>query len=128
MKKVYITYGQDTPAYANSILDVPDAATDEEIIAAAKSVEIGDLVFDPSYDWAGARIVELSEVATGRVVATDIPLEISGEDLGLIAQMVLSGQVKPKALLDEAERQGLSVSPEVAEFLRHWPDTAQSGV
>lgn len=115
-------YGQDTPAYADTILEVPLDATDEQIIEQAKAFEFGDLVFDPSWDWSGARIVEIADTGSdGRIVAADVPLEVSGEDLGLITQLVLRGQSHPKALLEEAERQGLVVEPSIRSFLENWP-------
>lgn len=109
MKKIVITYGKDTPAYAEKAIEVADDATHDQILQAAKDAADGahDLVFDPSYDWTGYRIVDIT-TADGECIANDIPLERSGEDLGLVAQNVLSGACAPQALLDEAERQGIT--------------------
>jgi hypothetical protein len=77
----------------------------------------GDLVFKPSWDWTGLRIVEIEDSRLG-VLADDLPLEASGEDLGLIAHSVLRGQILPIELLHEAERQGVKVDPKIAAWLR----------
>lgn len=115
---VYVLYGQDTSAYADTVIEVPADATLEQITEAAKAVDTGDLVFKPSYDWAGLRIVEMTEVATGTVLANDVPIEISGEDLGLVAVNVLSGATGIMALVHEAERQGIAVAPGVLAALQ----------
>lgn len=120
MKKilVYVLYGQDTPAYADTVIEMPADATLEQVTEAAKAVDTGDLVFKPSYDWAGLRIVEMTEVATGTVLANDVPIERSGEDLGLVAVNVLSGATGIMALVHEAERQGITVAPGVLAALQ----------
>lgn len=109
---VTITYGQDTPAYATVKLDVPDDATDETIIdmAKAKADEVGDLVFEPSYDWTGLRIVDIT-LDNGECVANSIPLEPSGEDLGLECSLWLRKRSSFAALRAEAERQGILAAP-----------------
>lgn len=116
--KVIVTWGQDTPAYATEEVVVPDDASDEQIVAAVKEKAdgVGNIVFDPSYDWTGLRIVDVTK-EDGECVANDVAIEPCGEDLGIIARGVLTGMVSPMALLHEAERQGINVHPKVAEMI-----------
>ncbi len=129
--QVIITLGQDTPAYASLSLEVPEGATEDQIVdaALAKAREsIERLVFDPSWDFSNARIVSIEEQCQDgpqRIIAEDIPLEPSGEDLGLVAKAALQGVSPLKALLEEAERQNLKVSPFVAQGLDLASDVAQ---
>ncbi len=119
MKRFVITWGQDTPAYATSILEVPEDATMEDVIEEAKrqADATRGLVFEPSHDWTGLRIVQIDD-QDGFPVSDSIAISTSGEDLGLICQNVLSGVVKIEAVLHEAERQNIPVHPDVAEALR----------
>ena len=118
--KVIVTWGQDTPAYAESTIEieVQGDATDENIIAAvkAKADTVGELVFLPSWDWSGLRIVDITK-ADGACVANDIPIEPCGEDLGIVAHEVMTGKAGPMALVYEAERQGIDVHPSVARAI-----------
>ena len=117
--QVVITAGQDTPAYATAVISVAPDATDQQIVEAAKSaVEslVDNLIFDPSYDWSGLRLVEIAK-EDGTVVAGDIPIDPSGEDLGLVTQNVLSGACGIAALEQEAERQGLRVDSRTSQAL-----------
>ena len=118
--KVIVTWGQDTPAYAESTIEieVQGDATDANIIAAvkAKADTVGDLVFRPSWDWSGLRIVDITK-ADGTCVANDIPIEPCGEDLGIVAHEVMTGKAGPMALVHEAERQGISIHPDVARAI-----------
>ena len=125
--KVIVTWGQDTPAYAESTIEieVQGDATDANIIAAvkAKADTVGDLVFLPSWDWSGLRIVDITK-ADGACVANDIPIEPCGEDLGIVAHEVMTGTAGPMALVHEAERQGINVHPDVARAI----ESAQTAV
>jgi len=109
MKQITVTYGQDTPAYADATIKVPDDATPEFIIQAAKDFvddAIDDLEFDPSYEWTGTRIVSISD-SNGTRIAGYIPIEPSAEDIGLVTQTALSGKCGMMAIIQEAERQGI---------------------
>jgi hypothetical protein len=109
MKKITVTYGQDTPAYADKTLEVPDDATSESIIQAAKDFAddaIDTLVFEPSHDWTGTRIVSIN-TPDGTCIAGDIPIDTCAEDLGLVTQTALSGNCGMMAIIHEAERQGI---------------------
>ena len=113
MKKIVITLGQDTPAYVNYAMEVSNDATDEQIVGLVKESAVKraeDLVFEPCWDWVGLRVVEIAD-QDGHVIANDIPINASSEDLGIVARNVLSGHVGPLALLQEAERQGVKVDP-----------------
>ena len=63
MKRFVITWGQDTPAYATSVLEVADDATIEDVIEEAKrqADATRGLVFEPSHDWTGLRIVQIDD-------------------------------------------------------------------
>jgi hypothetical protein len=119
MKKLVITWGQDTPCYATSTIDVPDDATTEQMIDAARSHanEVNEnLVFDPSFDFSGLRIVDISE-ANGGTVACEIAIEPCGEDLGLVCENVIKGRVGPMAIVFEAERQGIAIDADMRDGL-----------
>lgn len=119
MKKIRITYGQDTPAYATKVLSVPDNATPEAMIQSAKDYAddaIEELDFDPSHDWTGLRIVSIDTPDQG-CIASHIPIERSGEDLGLVAQNVLSGSCGMMALIHEGERQEMKIAPSVRHLI-----------
>lgn len=117
--KVTVTWGQDTPAYATEVIEVPDDANDGQIIEAvmARADAVGNLVFDPSYDWTGLRAVEIS-APDGRVIDNDVAIEPSGEDLGLVVRNVMSGAVSLEAMLHEAERQNIVPAQEVIGALK----------
>ena len=119
MKRFVITWGQDTPAYATSVLEVADDATIEDVIEEAKrqADATRGLVFEPSHDWTGLRIVQIDD-QDGFPVSDEIAISPCGEDLRLICQNVLSGYVNIQAIMHEAERQNISVHPDVAEALR----------
>ena len=120
MKRFIITWGQDTPAYATSVLEVAEDATTEVVIEEAKrqADTACNLVFEPSYDLCGLRIVQIED-QDGHPVSDSIVISPSGEDLGLVCQNVLSGVVSIEAVLHEADRQNFPVHPDVAEALRH---------
>ena len=109
MKKVSITYAQNTPAYATTELEVPDDASDERIIEAAKAHadHVGDLVFDPSFDWEGLRILDIYE-RDGKCVARDIPIDEPSSDteMSRVARGVLTGAVAFSELRSQARRDG----------------------
>lgn len=109
MKKVSITYAQNTPAYATTELEVPDDASDERIIEAAKAHadHVGDLVFDPSFDWEGLRILDIYE-RDGKCVARDIPIDQPSSDteMSRVARGVLTGAVAFSELRSQARRDG----------------------
>ena len=112
--KVLVTLGQDTPAYATFELEVPEGTETEQLVELAKAEAVnraGDLVFDPSYDFSGLRITCM--MIDRQFIGEDIPLEACGWDLGLMAQNFLSGRVRGRDLLAEADRQGLTVDPAV---------------
>lgn len=116
---ITVTLGQDTPAYANLTLSFPGTATDDDIIEHVQRVasdRAADMVFDPSFDWSGLRATEIVD-ETGRCLASDIAIERSGEDLGLVAEAALKGLVPITALIEEARRQGIRVDPRVADRL-----------
>ena len=119
MKRFVITWGQDTPAYATSVLAVADDATIEDVIKEAKrqADATRGLVFEPSHDWTGLRIVQIDD-QDGFPVSDSIAISTSGEDIGLVCQSVLSGHVNIEALLHEADRQNIPVHPDVAKALR----------
>jgi hypothetical protein len=120
-KQVIIEWGQDTPAYASQTMEVPNDATDEQIIAMAKAKadDVGDLVFDPSWDWTGLRIVSITESKKDRkeYIATDIPIDVSPFDFGQAADSAVRGRSKLSQITNEAARQGIAISPEVAAAL-----------
>ena len=119
MKRFVITWGQDTPAYATSILEVAEDATIEDVIEEAKrqADATRGLVFEPSHDWDGLRIVQIED-QDGTPISDSIAISPSGEDLGVVCQSVLSGHVNIEAILHEADRQNIPVHPDVAEGLR----------
>ncbi len=115
MKKLVITWGQDTPCYATSVMEMPDDATTEQIVEAAKRRALEaqeNLIFDPSYDFSGLRIVDISE-SEGATVACEIAIERCGEDLGLVCENVLNGRTRATAIIHEAERQGININEDV---------------
>jgi hypothetical protein len=125
-RKLLVTLGQDTPAYADLDIDVPADATPDRIIEIAKEKAIhfvgadeNNLQFIPTGDWTGLRIVAITEQTSEGFVclAEDVSIEPSGEDLGIVAKGVLTGTVPAGALLHEAERQGISVCPRVKTLL-----------
>ena len=122
MRKIILTWGQDTPAYAVQDLMVPDDATPEKMLELAREQadNVGDLVFDPSYDWSGLRLVAAVEFIDGKQVyhAEDVPIDVSPEDLGIVWLGALRGRVPVGALFPEAERQNIDVSPDVERALR----------
>lgn len=120
MKEITVRLGQDTPAYAEFKMTVPDNATNDEIVGMVKDVAYDkscDLNFDSSFDWTGLRAVEILDESM-ECIASDVPVEPSGEDMGLVAKSVLTGAVSPLALLQEAERQGVCVNPDVAAIFQ----------
>ncbi|MGC8732664.1 MAG: hypothetical protein ACP5RC_10435 [Halothiobacillaceae bacterium] len=118
MMELIVTLGQDTPAYADVTVEVPDGASEETVIAAAKDAadQAGSHVFTPSYDWSGLRVVEVTG-PDGECLAADIAIEPSGEDLGGAASSVLRGSTPFAALIDEAERLGFAVHSEISAAL-----------
>jgi hypothetical protein len=117
-KKIRVELGQDTPAYASFELTVGADLTDADIINLVKEQaenQSGDLVFEPSYDFSGLRVVSATH-ANGDTIAEDLPIEPSPEDLGIVAMGVLKGTVAPNQLIMEAERQGVDINPEVASM------------
>ena len=121
MRKIILTWGQDTPCYVDQDMEVPDDTTPEQMLALAREQadNVGSLVFDPSYDWSGLRLVAAVEFIDGEEIchAEDVPMEVSGEDVGIVAQGVLRGTVPVGALVQEAERQDIDVSPAVEQAL-----------
>lgn len=135
-RKVLVTLGQDTPAYVDLDLAVPTDATPDQIIQIAKEKAIsfaeGDednVQFIPSYDWTGLRIVAITESTPEGLayLAEDVVIESSGEDLGIVAKGVLTGTVPASALLQEAERQGINVCPNLSRLLANDQVTEVAG-
>lgn len=118
MRSLLVTWGQDSAFYADQVLQVPEDATAEQVveIARAQSDKVSELDFEPNYEWSGLRIVSIMD-STGRIVASDIPVEPSGEDLGIAARGALAGRAPLQALLHEADRQGIATSPYVTTAL-----------
>jgi hypothetical protein len=123
MKRITVTLGQDTPAYASFEFDVVDDATNEDIINRIQEQaenQAGDLVFEPSYDFSGLRVVSAAHVrrfgGIGDTIVEDLPIEPSPEDIGIVAMAVLKGTLAPNQLIMEAERQGVAINPEVASM------------
>ena len=121
-KKIRVELGQDTPAYASFELTVGADLTDADIINLVKEQaeeQAGDLVFEPSYDLSGLRVVSATH-ANGDTIVEDLPIDPSPEDIGIVAMDVLKGTVAPNQLIMEAERQGFSVRPEVVEMFKRF--------
>jgi hypothetical protein len=117
MKKITITYAQNTPAYASMELEVPDDASNEQIIEAAKTHadRVGDLVFSPSYDWEDLRIFDIRD-ATGRLIEEGISLEepLQIETLSFVARGAEGGK-----LAFSAKRETFDL---VVEAVRAWDE------
>lgn len=102
-KKIVVQLGQDTPAYASFSMD---ADTSMENIKTEARRQASNLTFTPSWDWSGLRIVDITG-SDGTCLGSDIALERSGEDLGLVAENWLHGTIPFSSLRAEAERQGI---------------------
>lgn len=116
--RVDVIWGQDTPAYAEQTIEVPDDLDDAAIIEAVKAAAAGadELEFDEARDWTGLRAVEV-RIRGGRVVAEGVPICPSHEDLGIVAANFLSGASGALSLVLEAQRQGFPVAPKVEDLL-----------
>jgi hypothetical protein len=134
-----VKYGQDVPAYykLDVTVELPDGLIQDPKRPTARELEQPEVVaaviaaakeasenardhgkFVPAWDGStGLRVTDISDNTSGYTIAEDIALEFSGEDLGLVAKHVLEGVAQPQALLFEAERQGIEVSPAVRKLL-----------
>lgn len=131
--KIIATFGQDTPAYADMEIEVPDGASEDQIRAAVldRADEVGNMEFAPSYDWTGLRVVSVT-APDGDCLLENIPIEPSGEDLGLEAMLWLRGRSTFVNVLAETRRQGIlspvDVPPPnlcfdlVIEAMRSWDE------
>ena len=120
-KIVHVAYGQDTPAYTAIQLAVPADATNEQIVDLAKAKAMADaenMTFEPDFDWLGLRIVAIRDDSQSGLVATDVPIVASADDLGRAAQLALNGRGDfHRGVSSEAARQGFKVQPKVAVAL-----------
>ena len=120
-KTVHVAYGQDTPAYAEIELAVPADATNEQIVELVKAKAMADaenMTFEPNFEWTGLRIVAIRDDSQIDLVATDVPIVASADDLGRAAQLALNGRGDfHRGVLSEAARQGFKVQPKVAVAL-----------
>ncbi len=109
MKTVTVTFAQNTPAYASLEIDVPDDADQAGIIAAAKAHadHVGNLVFNPSFDWEDLRILDIRGKG-GDLIAQSVPIDppSSTEELARVAGAVLAGSAAFSELRLLALRQG----------------------
>lgn len=113
---IRITLGMDLAAYAETTLTVPDTATNEEIIEAAREASASDdLVFDE--DWntrSDLRIVSARDAA-GNYLIQDHHFEPGYVDPGVAVRDWLNGAPKGlSAVVDEAVRCAL-IPPPVME-------------
>lgn len=112
MKTVNICLGQDTAAYANFDLLVPDDLDGEQLNELIREqsrakVEAGALDFIPECDYSGLRIVDVEDKSTGEHFLEDEALDKVPYDLGLAAENFLKGLTSYGALVAEAVRQGV---------------------
>lgn len=116
--QVSIIWGQDTPAYAEQIIEVRNGLDDAAIIEAVKAAanEVDELEFEESRDWSGLRAVEV-RTQDGRLVAEALPIHPSYEDIGIAAASYLAGRSGGILLVAEAQRQGIPVAPEIEDLL-----------
>lgn len=116
--KYQIVFARDTAAYASKTVEMPEGLSDAQVMLRARHlpIDLDEVGFEPSEDWTGDRIVCVID-EHGRVVGRRAALAPSMTDLGLVAQMVLSGAARPADLLREAEFQGLEVAPNVRRLL-----------
>ena len=89
--KVKICFGQDTPAYTTIHADIPDGFDPTTWVKEHADVLLDEAVFEPSYDWDGLRIVEMSASSTGEVICEDEPVgRMSRYDIGLLAIQLIN--------------------------------------
>lgn len=82
--KVEVCFGQNTPAYANVTVEVPEGECPVAYVKANACDILDDVEFEPSYDWDGLRIVEMT--CEGNVLCNDEPVgRMPYYDTGLLA-------------------------------------------
>ena len=136
MQTITITYAQNTPAYASMELEVPDDASEEQIIEVAKANadRVGNLVFDPSYDWEDLRIFDIRG-PEGRLIAEGVQIDgpFAADEMSFLARSFLKGDSAFSKLRGLAVREGVLPAPDatglagskfdlVVEAVRAWDE------
>ncbi len=127
MKKLEVTLGRDSSSYATIHVEVPDQASEKEIVKATRDAydalvndedQFGrDIVFEDSFEFSGLRIVSTFDEERNLHLES-VPIETSPHDLGVALIEFLAGRDTFADLFGMIEKQGVRVSPERLAALR----------
>ena len=103
--KLEVLFGQDLSAYAYADIEVPDGASEEQVVEAIRAytqgAEFEELVFEE--DWATVSSLRVASVKAGdRYIIEDMAIEPSPYDAGQVLHSWLKGRVPFDAVINQA--------------------------
>ena len=112
MLKLRVCVRADTPAYTNFDVEVPDNATKDQIRAVVdqqfrEKDEAGELEYDVAFEFSGRKIISANAGGLGKTIVEFEPLEFIPHDMGIEAQLYLTGQISHEEFLAKARANGI---------------------
>lgn len=110
--RLSLSFRQDTPVHSKLEIEVPDDATPAQVRAMAEAEfrqkeEDCDLDRDVSFDCCGLKIEYATDRRTGKNILEDELLEVDLHNLGVEAQLYLTGQTSLDEFKAKAKANGV---------------------